>query len=421
LTVVSAAALPFARHPFPAVPGMPPVLITFSLCLAAISAFAISTQYVSSRSRELLILASAYALIALLGLPELYVALAASAGFRIAPGASTILPLLSQLGFDFHVCWYLWASNRKVTISPDGAKFVSTVFSLRLVLIALIATVVAFGPWTIPPGPAVNVAAAFGLFALAATQFGRRERSILNRWLAVALVASLLGELFTAFSGARFSLGWYVASLMHLIEYGVVLGAFLTVVSIESGELATLVTLDPLTGLANRRGLDEHLGRLLSDGRRTTDTLSVLMIDIDHFKRFNDQHGHAAGDEALRVVAKALKRTLGRGQDFAARYGGEEFVILLTDIDRIGALDVAERLRARVEGLLIAHDNGSHRVTVSIGIVSVRGREQLDAAALLRTADRALYTAKALGRNRIYEERVFPKSLQRKTEDVATA
>ncbi len=123
----------------------------------------------------------------------------------------------------------------------------------------------------------------------------------------------------------------------------------------------------------------------------------------------------------MQTVAKALKRTVGRSQDFAARYGGEEFVVVLTGIDRLGALDVAERLRAHVERMLIAHENGAQRVTISIGIVSIRSREQLDPAAVLREADRALYTAKALGRNQVHENRVFPKSLRRPTEDVATA
>jgi diguanylate cyclase (GGDEF)-like protein len=198
----------------------------------------------------------------------------------------------------------------------------------------------------------------------------------------------------------------------------VILGAFVTEVSTHSGELAALASIDPLTGLANRRQLDAYLERLLADGRRATDTLSLLMIDIDHFKRFNDRCGHAAGDRALQAVAKGLRQTVSRNQDFAARYGGEEFVIVLTGIDRLGALDVAERLRTRVEGMLIAHENGAQRLTISVGIVSIRGRDALDPAALLLEADRALYRAKALGRNRVQEHRLFPR---RPTEDVATA
>jgi diguanylate cyclase (GGDEF)-like protein len=424
LIVVCGALLPFARRSFPAVPGVPPVFITFSLCLAAISAFVISTQYRSSRSRALLVLASAYAFIALMAIPELSIALARSAGFNLAPGAPGILALLAQAGFDFHVCWYIYASTRKDTVPVKGAEFVSRVFSMRLLLVALIATTLAFGPWRIAPMVDIGASSALDGVALAATiatLLYRRSDSLLCSWLGVALVASFLGELFTAASGARFTLGWYVASTLHLVEYGVILGAFVKEVSIHSGELETLATIDPLTGLANRRHLDAYLDRLLSDGRRATDTLSLLMIDIDHFKRFNDRFGHAAGDIALQTVAKALKQTVGRSQDFAARYGGEEFVVLLTGIDRLGALDVAERLRAHIENMLIAHENGAQRVTISTGIVSIRSRDQLDPAALLREADRALYTAKALGRNQVHENRVFPKTLRRTTEDVATA
>lgn len=424
LIVACGALLPFARRAFPAVPGMPPVFLTFSLCLAAISAFTISTQYTSSRSRALLVLASGYAFIAVMAVPELFIALARSAGFNPAPSAAGILGFFAQAGFDFHVCWYLYASTRKETVSAKGTALISTVFSLRLILVALIATTVAFGPWRIPALLDISGSAALdgvALVATVATVLYRRSDSMLDHWLVVALCASFLGELFTVASGQRFTLGWYVASSLRLIEYGVILGAFVTEVSIHSGELATLATIDPLTGLANRRHLDAYLERLLADGRRATDTLSLLMIDIDHFKLFNDRFGHAAGDVALQTVSKALKQTVGRSQDFAARYGGEEFVVVLTGIDRLGALDVAERLRAHVEGMLIAHENGAQRVTISTGIVSIRSRDQLDPAAVLREADRALYTAKALGRNQVHENRVFPKSLRRPTEDVATA
>ncbi len=421
LIVASAAAYPFAKHGFTPVPGMPPVFITFSLCLAAVSAFVISTQYGSTRSKALLILASGYAFIALLALPELFLALARSAGYAIAPGAPSILSLIAQAVFDVHVCWYLYARNRNVTVPAEGARLVATVFAMRIGVVALLSTAVAFGPWTLPAEPDIAGSVVCDLIALLATLLAWGSASVLNRWLVTALVASILGEAFTYISGTRFTLGWYVASSMRLIEYGIVLGAFVTEVSIRSGELASLAAVDALTGLANRRHLDEQLGRLLADGRRAADTLSVLMIDIDHFKRFNDQFGHEAGDLALQTVGTALKRSVGRTGDFAARYGGEEFVVLLTGIDRLGALEVAERLRAHVEEMLIAHEGGSHRVTISIGIVSIKDRAGLDPAALLREADRALYTAKALGRNRVHENRIFPKGLRRRTEDVATA
>jgi diguanylate cyclase (GGDEF)-like protein len=400
---------------------MPPVFATFSLCLAAISALVIAAQYRGSRSRALLILASGYAFIALIAVPELFIALALSAGFQLAPSASNTLAFLAQAGFDVHVCYYIYASNRKLTVTSQEADYISAFVTLRLVLVAVIATTLAFGPWTIAPWFDIGGPVAFDGVALAATLTALlylRADSSLSRWLAVALTASLLGELFAAAGGTRFALGWYVASTMRLIEYGVILGAFVTEVSTHSGELAALASIDPLTGLANRRQLDAYLERLFTDGRRATDTFSLLMIDIDHFKRFNDRCGHAAGDRALQEVAKGLRQTVSRNQDFAARYGGEEFVIVLTGIDRLGALDVAERLRTRVEGMLIAHENGAQRLTISIGIVSIHSRDALDPATILLEADRALYRAKALGRNRVHEHRAFPR---RPTEDVATA
>jgi len=128
--------------------------------------------------------------------------------------------------------------------------------------------------------------------------------------------------------------------------------------------------------------------------------LAVLMVDIDHFKAFNQRHGHAGGDHALREVAKAIERCIRRPADLAARYGGEEFQVILPETEAAGALLLAERIRASVEDLAPFADD-ARSVTVSIGIgVYIHGTQH-DLAMVLGAADEALYRAKANGRNRV--------------------
>jgi diguanylate cyclase (GGDEF)-like protein len=156
---------------------------------------------------------------------------------------------------------------------------------------------------------------------------------------------------------------------------------------------------DPRTGLANSRAFDLALEGALA-ARSIDQTLSVLMIDVDHFKQFNDRHGHPAGDEALRAFGGVLRSCMREG-DVAARYGGEEFAVLLRGVDASVASDVAERIRARTESTIVALAPGmTDRITVSIGIANAPD-QGLDRVTLLRVADEALYQAKAAGRNRI--------------------
>jgi diguanylate cyclase (GGDEF)-like protein len=156
---------------------------------------------------------------------------------------------------------------------------------------------------------------------------------------------------------------------------------------------------DPRTGLANSRAFDLALEGGLS-ARATHESVSVLMIDVDHFKSFNDRHGHPAGDEALRAFGGVLRSCM-RDGDVAARYGGEEFAVLLRGIDGTAATVVAERIRERTESTIIALAPGmSDRITISIGVASAPD-QGLDRVTLLRAADQALYQAKAAGRNRV--------------------
>jgi len=167
--------------------------------------------------------------------------------------------------------------------------------------------------------------------------------------------------------------------------------------------LHRISTQDGLTGVANRRHFDETLALEWRRAARSRSLLSLLMLDIDYFKAFNDAAGHQAGDECLRRVAQALRDHLHRAADLVSRYGGEEFAILLPETDAESARAVAESIREHIESLDIAHPAAPlGHVTVSIGLASViPPRDGSNAGDFIRCADAALYDAKRSGRNRV--------------------
>jgi len=166
--------------------------------------------------------------------------------------------------------------------------------------------------------------------------------------------------------------------------------------------LSELAAVDALTGLANRRILDERLRLEWDRAQRSLEPLTVLMIDVDHFKAFNDRHGHHGGDAALRTVAQVIGANIRRPADLAARYGGEEFAVVLPHTDAKGAWVIAEHIRSSIEHLpRVAGD--AQPITASIGMSTWDKRSRLSLEALLLSADQALYEAKHSGRNRIVE------------------
>lgn len=167
-------------------------------------------------------------------------------------------------------------------------------------------------------------------------------------------------------------------------------------------ELQRLSSLDGLTGLSNRRHFDDELAKEWKRAQRAELPLSLILIDIDHFKLYNDTYGHLPGDECLQTVARALHTTIVRPGDLVARYGGEEFVVILPETNAEGAVVVAENLRKNISKLAIPHSASStdECVSISLGIAQADFASMQTAEELIALADKGLYDAKESGRNR---------------------
>jgi diguanylate cyclase (GGDEF)-like protein len=218
--------------------------------------------------------------------------------------------------------------------------------------------------------------------AIAALSIGLSELVILvvgrgDRWIAAAaatLCAVALTPLF----------GFFVLRLVFELDR-------------TRQRLTVLATHDDLTGVHNRRHFMEVVQREWDRARRYSTQAALLLIDADHFKRVNDSHGHLCGDELLRCIAKAVSESL-RQADVLARFGGEELIVFLPHTDPLGALDVAERIRERVQALTVTWRSVTVSTTVSIGVAPMRAElPSLDW--MIHEADTALYAAKSDGRN----------------------
>jgi diguanylate cyclase (GGDEF)-like protein len=167
-------------------------------------------------------------------------------------------------------------------------------------------------------------------------------------------------------------------------------------------KLRRIARTDDLTGLPNRRAFRETFEREWRQAVRSGSALSLLSIDADYFKSFNDRYGHGRGDEVLRAIAGTLDSSIRRPRDIAARYGGEEFAVILPETDLAGAMRIADSIRQTITAMAIVHEGSPyHIVTASIGAASAHPARGSESNALLEAADQALYRAKAAGRNAI--------------------
>ena len=207
---------------------------------------------------------------------------------------------------------------------------------------------------------------------------------------------------------------WVIVIYTSLLGVATVLLSFLLVRELRrrqelESELLRLARTDSLTQLGNRRLFDESLKREWERAARLRKPLSLMMLDIDWFKKYNDLYGHPAGDVALRAVAVCIAEGIHRPTDICARYGGEEFTVVLPETNLSGTFHVAEKIRKAVEKMGLIHEGSALKVvTVSIGLATVIPRQQDDAQTLIDAADEAMYRAKQAGRNRVLAQQKPP-------------
>jgi diguanylate cyclase (GGDEF)-like protein len=311
------------------------------------------------------------------------------------------------------------------TVPPSSLLFMSVVLAMST-LLAVLAFSRAYERFYLSVAvfvvPVRNIIAAVGIMQTAA-------HGELEALMVVPLL--VLGPFY--FTGLRFrAASWTVAvTALALVAAAIAFGletptalralGFLTMIAtacaiaarnveqssrksfLESHLIEELAHHDTLTGLKNRRVFDEQLDSLWDRGIEAHRPLAILMVDIDHFKAYNDWAGHQAGDETLRRVAQTLQAFVTRPLDVLARYGGEEFALVAYDIDSSEAESLAERMRFAVGALAIKHEGSTAggSVTISVGVAVVQPSTERRSRGALQLADQALYEAKVRGRNRV--------------------
>lgn len=219
----------------------------------------------------------------------------------------------------------------------------------------------------------------------------------------IIMVAEAEQDIYAAWRRRAVMIGALVAMFgAGFIALSIVLSAQLRRRMRAESELVMLARTDGLTGLNNRRTFGEILDKEWRRARRAHSVFSLLFVDVDRFKAYNDTYGHQAGDDALAAVARCIGENIRRHGDCAARYGGEEFVVLLPDTSMQGAETIVEKIRTAINELEIEHASSEFgHVTASIGLASWTPEQDGEAGAIIKAADEALYNAKATGRNKV--------------------
>ena len=413
LAVAAGVAWPHAPQPLPVFPTFLPIFLTLAASANLFIGLLLAVQFRATGAIPLALLSMAYSTTAILivaqslALPGLF---APNGLFGAKPLTSVWIWAAWHALFPLLVCAYaIGRRNPNWRVEPRRAYAIA-VFALGLALGIAVAAFayraahpfvlhsadyragVPVAWWTIFVIDTVSLAVVVG---------STRARNVLDLWLCVALLSIVCDTALTLAGGVRFTEGWYVARVYAIVTSVAIAIVFMADFATLYTRFARLATIDALTGIGNRRTFDERLDEALRSAAREAKPLSLLMIDVDHFKRYNDTYGHFAGDETLRRVADAVRIAAERPHDAVMRYGGEEFAVILPDTDTSGAQTVADRVRLEVARKNIPHrsSNVGPHVTVSVGGTTLWGG-LADARAVIERADAALYLAKEEGRDR---------------------
>lgn len=429
-------ALPYAGVQLSHLPAFAPIWLTALIISDLVTAVMLYGQYYALRSHALLVLAAGYLYTALatvgytLTFPDL---LGIGGLFSGGPQSTPAMYMLWHAGFPLVVMVYALLKRESVEIKP--AHLLPLARGAIMGSIAVVALLVAAGLAGAVLGHAAlpvvlqgNVVTPaghrwlFATWALSVVALGvlwlRRPHTALDVWLLVVMCVWVFDVALAAvFNTGRYDLGWYAGRAYGFLA---ACGLLLVLLSEHTRSYARMVRLsadlrianeqlwrismqDGLTQLANRRAFDKYLLEQMAVNARQGRSLALLLVDVDHFKAYNDLYGHQAGDDCLRQVAAALRACCRRPSDLAARYGGEEFALILPDTEALGALHVAKAVRAEVLHREVphAHNSTGAHVSVSIGVAVARPVHSTTVEPLLAAADAALYQAKSRGRNQV--------------------
>lgn len=441
ITAIATFALPFGMTALPGAELLLSASIGWLILGDMLTAFIIYSQYRVSGLPSLLVLACTYLFTGLI--TALHI-MTFPGMFReaelIGAGSQTAewLWVFWHGGFSLGILLYVYV-NRKWP-KPLSTKEQIFNFGTAGLTITLLSVLAAFELTTIGEkllpeiirqadyrklntsgiGPLLWILNFLALIAVAGRSKGR---TVLHLWLAVAILALLLDVTLTLFAGMRFTLGWYLAKINSVIASTVVICSVVNEVNrlfirlseqhrqlVDSGrqleeaneQLIRLTNLDGLTEIPNRRRFDEILAWETAAPEERVKPLSLLIIDVDCFKTYNDHYGHQGGDHVLKQIAQTIYEEVKKDRGFAARYGGEEFAAVLLDRDTRATRQIAERIRGAVAGLAITHikSEAADYVTISIGGHCLAPFDPMDPEEFIRHADRCLYEAKEGGRNR---------------------
>jgi diguanylate cyclase (GGDEF)-like protein len=302
--------------------------------------------------------------------------------FRIASIAPALLAALAVTYTRFYHRWF-----------DPLAQLLAPLFGVSVMVEALIAATHGVSVFS------AVVLTMIGLYLMVGMLFYAALRTAL-----IVMLAYLIGASATHMPGEQVAYNFVVLMATNIVGASVcyALERVHRTNYLEARLLTEMACRDGLTGIYNRRMLDEHLDKVWQQAGRERVFVALLLVDIDHFKAYNDYYGHQAGDECLKSVAQTLTRCARRPLDFTARYGGEEFALVLYDARREYVVDLMRQIQAGVAGLALKHaaSPGAKQLTVSIGAAWVLPKAERSHFGFVQLADEALYEAKGAGRNR---------------------
>jgi diguanylate cyclase (GGDEF)-like protein len=427
LLVLTATALmlPFSARPFPILTPFLTIFATTVCLVESLTAYFLAFQFRSSRDPFLAALSGAYGFTAVIVFFQILVfpgQFSPTGLLGAGPQSAIWIWVFWHGGFPVFVTLALLLRSNALTrgrehLLPGIGAALMAAGPLTAAALAYFAVA---GKFVLPPiitgqyyGALTHslispVLEAFAILAIAVCLWTTRLRDLLSLWIAVALVTGLADIVLAMTAASRFSLGWYGGRVLSVIASSIVLCVLIyefsklydQLIKINRG-LSERAIRDGLTGAFNRGYFIEQFPREMRRAGRDRAMLSLLMIDVDHFKAYNDLRGHQMGDQCLIAIVGALHAAVRRPADFIARYGGEEFAVVLPGTNAAGAARLAQAIREAVRGSALSADDGEGAlVTVSAGIATFDARfDVFTGEELIRRADEALYQAKAGGRD----------------------